>query len=795
MPKVRTGRPRVARPVLKLAEGQKPAKLDYQRWQGRVVSIINSVGSRLKHLFRQSPSEAKVLSVFDALSRSASEQYLDTYHRSLHNYHIACALQLHSVGQLGEKRANGQKKLVLGGGRKAVDHDTLENVKKTIDQSTVALAYQFLAENRHLPVGFLKRALIPHFIEIMMNEYGFSYPEAKEKVNRVILKYELTSDDKVDFERILHIKNELRYQFSPSPEPVSSKSQVNTKERLPLPADLSKPALTAPTLSRPRRTPFRLDEEDKEHIKNVVDKGHWIKVERHDLRNRVKRHLLRNKRIIAVSSMGAAVSVIFSALTTGGVGAVVTLFHYVAFTLLWSGGGEAWGIIRAMSALQKMEASSDFKLENNELGVLSELDEEKFRKFMRSLQYICSQETLTRIFNYYSELEKDAETYLASKPSAYDLDSLIKNEESKARYHYRRDNLAQAFHFFDRLYGVASRDLRRMKQEWNIHGQELWNAKFKDMSPRERLALFNRAANDKNVASQFYHYPTNKIDWLENVFPDLVHQSEWSKYKRKQARLKLGKIIDEELPDPEQENLKTNNRNDKVAGAFFLVKSSVKEYIFRWLRGGVNSTITHGFKIGWHGIKEVPKWEVAPQLPKLSLDGLATFGFFFLTDLLLDRLNTGINKQRLQEIKDGKKGATFSLGSLKHPLKKRKRTGREEINTLRKLTKDRLPDFIDRIFNLHEAHRNMINEIRDYKKLDDISPTGKPFQHLSDYDAAVMLLKWQYMEQMVQEMMIGAIGQLHSRIQEKVSTFDHRIADKILKEESPGQDTPFHPRG
>ena len=797
MPKVRTDRPRSVRSVLKLPEGQKLAKTDYERWHGRIVSVVDGITSRIKHLLNFGPSEDKALSIFDAFSHSGANQYLDTYHRSLHDYHIACSMELHDIGEVDERLVQGERRLVVAGGRKAVDDKALESVQTTIAKTSSELAYQFLAENRRLPVGFLRRALLPHFTETLVNDYGLEYQAAVKEVRTIAAGCGLTGDSKIDFERILQVKNELRWRFDPECERVAPGYSAGKAGRVSpgVPNDPSRPALTPPALEQPGHSPYQLDDEDRAHIRNVVDKGSWIKVERHDLRNRLKRYLLRNKRALAINSLGIVISTVLSALTTGGIGAAVTMLTYIGWCAAWSGGAEAIRMMKAMRAIQKMEASADFKLEGNEFGVLSELDERKFRTFMHSLRYICSHETLARLFNNYSELEKDAELRLKMTPETGSLDELIRLEEGKARYYYRRDNLAQAFHLFDQLYGTANADLNRMKSEWAVHVDDLWEHKFKSMPASKRLLLFNRAANDRRVSNSFYHYPTNKTDWLKHIFPRMAEKADSSEAEREQACSEAERIFEEELPDPYGVNEEHNAIADRVADAFYLVKDSAKAYVISWLKRGFKSTLTHGFKIGWHGVKGVPTLELAPQLPRPSLDGLAIFAFFFLTDILMERFNNALNRHRLKEIQQNKAGATFEFGGITEPLKKRRRTGREEISTLRKLSKDSLPEFVDRVLELHDAHKKMMEEIRHHKQLSEIDPTAKPFQHMDDYEAAVLLLRWQYHEQMVQGMMMGAVGQLHQRIQEKTEALDGRIHDKLVAEEQQRSRAPQMVRG
>ena len=63
-------------------------------------------------------------------------------------------------------------------------------------------------------------------------------------------------------------------------------------------------------------------------------------------------------------------------------------------------------------------------------------------------------------------------------------------------------------------------------------------------------------------------------------------------------------------------------------------------------------------------------WKSHLKLPKVSVDGLAIFGFFFMSDLLLDQINDGVNQYRLKQIRQGQTGRTGLT------MRQRNRTGR-----------------------------------------------------------------------------------------------------------------------
>ncbi|KEQ19371.1 hypothetical protein [Endozoicomonas numazuensis] len=762
-------------------EDTRLGQIDYGRWQGRIVSVFSGIGSFFKRFFGGGPSAAKALRVYDAFRHAAHNEFSSPIQRSLNDYHIACAMAYHRVCVLSEERKGQQMKLVLSGGSEQISDQVITEVRKTVSCSTVELTYKYLAEDRALPVGFLRRALIPDLIQGAMRDFNVDADTAEAMITQLAQDNGLHLESDITFERILEIKNALRWRFFPEANvPVM-------KGRNPIsPVDPSNPAATPPGLDRPKATRYKLDEADKAHIQNVVDKGGGIKLKNTDTRNRIKRYFLRNKRDFTLNSFAMVVSAVLTGLVTGGIGAAVSIFSYVAWCGVWSGGTELIRMTRAVRALQRAEVSADYKLDVNDLGVLSEMDDQKFRVFLKSLRYICSHETLTRIFNAYSELEKDAQMRLEMETNKDEshLETVIRLEEGKARYLYRRRSLQDAFKLYKRLYTAAVSDVERMDKEWEPVLDELWNCKFKNMDPVKRESLFSRAANDPRVIGKSYHFKTKQTGWWKKVFPKMTPDlSNDGSISSKEAIEELERVLEEEMPDielTEEERSRFNTHANRVASALILAKNGVRSYMKGWLKGAVKSTMVHGFKVGWHAVEGVPKLEISPYLPRPSVDGLIIFGFFFLADLFVNRYNEKINRERFAHIVGQKEGKSLTWDL----YGQRERTGREEMNTMRRLAKDEVEGFVERILKLHDSHKEIMEAVRREKQLGEVDPTSPLFHHMEDEEAAVLILRRQYHHQIISEMMMGAIGQYYESVQAKMGFWDQKMSH-IIPPQSP----------
>ncbi|WP_252177009.1 hypothetical protein [Endozoicomonas sp. 4G] len=784
-PEIRSPRgsslPAVERKELATAsEDSSLGQIDYGRWRGRIVSVFTGIGGLIKRFFGATPSAAKALRVYDSFRLAAHEELSTPIQRSLRDYHIACAMAYHHVCVLGEEKKGEATSLVLSGGSEKISEEVLAEVKKTVSCSTIELTYKYLSEDRALPVGFLKRALLPNLIQGTVKDFNVDAETAEATVVKLAQDTGLLDDKDVSFERILEIKNALRWQFAPEAqtlaEPIPARQGSVPVGRF----DPANPAATPPGLDKPRASRYQLDEVDKAYIQNVVDQGGGIKLENTDARSRIKRYFLRNKRYLALYSCSIAVSTVLIGLVTGGIAAAAALFGYIAWYGAWSGGTEMIRMTRAIRALQRAEASADYKLDMNDLGVLSEMDEKKFRVFLKSLRYICSHETLTRIFTAYSELEKDAQMRLEMEreKDESNLEAVIRLEEGKARYLYRRRNLQDAFKIYRRFYTAAVADVERMDQEWEPVLDQLWSGKFEHMDPEKRERLFSDAANDPRVIGKSYHFKTKQTGWLQKVFPKMTDDlASDGSISSKEAVAELERVLEEEMPDlelTEEERSRFNAHANSVANALILAENGVRSYLNSWLKGAFKSTMVHGFKVVWH-TAERPRLEISPYLPRPTVDGLIIFGFFFLADLFVSRYNEGINKDRFEHIAGSEEGKSMIWDW----QGQRERTGREEMNTMRRLAKDQLEDFVDRILKLHDSHKEIMKEVRFQEQLSQINAGSSTFDHMDDREAAVLILRRQYHHQIISEMMMGAIGKYYESVMTKTEYWDQQMSHLI----------------
>ena len=774
MPGFNTNGVKPVRPDVQPQHQQPETKLPvthYQQWYGRAVHTFQKVVNVFRYAASDKPTASQAFQVYETFSHDNIHEFQDDYHRALHHYKVASAMEYHKLASLDEREIAGQSEIVIGAGQKVTSTEHRKALANTLKCSSTQLCYQFLAEGRSIPAGFLNRALLPYFEDLLINDYGMAYDDAHQMLQVIATKVGLNNTRDITFERILELKNEIRWRLGPLDNETDHSATRQIESPLP---DPDRPALAPPKLPSPGTSRYHLDEDDKAYIQNTVDKGGTLKIPKHDLLNRLKRMTFRNKSGIFLNTMAVIISTAVTAVAMSGLFAGINLIVYLGWFAAWSGGTEAIRMVKVMRAMQKMERTADFAINPTDMDALKGFDENKFRVFMKNCRYVCSHETLTRIYNAYAELEKDVENSERLSQEAINTTSeAIRFEESKARYRYRKKNLDISFELFNRLYAGAIGDLRRMENEWDKEIEVLWEHKFQKKSDKERAELFKRAANDPRVADKNYHFQTSNTDWLKDIFPALETNEELGEIEHDIVLKKAGQAMREfENPDDLKEEEAVNKYPDPISNAALLIKSGVKRYIFGFIKSAFKSTVTHGLKVGWHSVKKnVPSLEITPQLPKISVDGLVIFGFFFVSDLLLSQINSGINNSRLEQMQAHKEGRTG--------INSRVRTGREEIATLRKLSKVKLSSFIDTLMTLHDAHKAIMEEMNFHKTFNSVDADSPPFSRMDDYEVAVLILRHKYYEQLMAQMTVGAIGQFHKQVQNKSTALSVRMEDVI----------------
>ncbi len=653
-------------------------------------------------------------------------------------------------------------------------------------------------EQRHLAKSQLESRLADHLKSLPLPFFDGLVPsiatelthkplepeEALQAVHGLMQRAGIKGDRDVTFERLLAFKQDYRNQY-PRHAPVTS-GLSHPAAILPNKTDIQ-PGLDAPNPSQ-----YVLDDEDVDHIMRSVADGNSLYIPKHDLRNRLKRLVLRNKRKMALFTTEAITFTVIAGLSTGGIGAAAALGGQVGGLVAVSGGIAAFRQIKSAQQKNAMGKNADYELDQDQFHdqalqqeaeslkkrfLAAGMDEKKVAAFLKNASYFCSHKAMTDIFNAYSELEKDYET--AEKLHQYAIgqkrvnlskpEHAVKTREAQDRVVYRLAQLRQIFSPYEKLMVASIQDISRMDAELDVKLDQLWKERFENNEKYQTdgkfdkdkvAALFSHAANDFRVKhKKWYQIGVDQREWVGSVLPRLktdqveveLEEGEVG-YKRAQAK-KLYNRTTEKGERGAKYVLgmaKMYSKQMVKMGAVNFVK-----LIGRAIKNGSVDTIAQGAR----GASPAP----TPAF-------LAALAVFYVGDNLSEKINGKINRWKLKKGKTG-------VGVLQ-----REQTGREKVGTARTVGKGNMEKFMTNLQKMHKKH----------EKLKKVVDNGGHHVHLktkmSDYEVAVLLLRRQRYEEDAQKLMAEGIADFHTRVVEQGNKIEDKLSDLITgtKPKKPG---------
>ncbi|PJE79158.1 hypothetical protein CI610_01877 [invertebrate metagenome] len=765
--------------------------LEHASWYGRLVKAIQNL--KYRFVSRHGKDAMKIFDAYHTGKRRYIQRsqpgkcyFGSRYYRALNDYKIALAMHQTGMGviTLLQSKENGQITLNEGNNSNAMT-DALQQIDTVLKQSVTEILYSLLTSGRKIPPAFIKRALIPHLTEQMIEQSRCTPKQALRQVHQKVRAAGIATEQDITFERILTLKNALRWQYLPQAEPTTPFTSKPSSK----PFSSTQPWLTQPTLSAPESSRYLLDEEDKTYIRLAVDNGGSIKIPRHDLRNRIKRLVLRNKRNAANRLAGLGIAMTVAGVATGGIGAVVAVFIQTVSTLsAITGLKRGINMIRLARALARVRHNTDAARLWQQGAGTDDFNEKRFSEFIDDLKLICSKESITAIHTAYAELEKDCnkrEKILAAHDDG-SLDHAIMVEESRARYLHRRAKLDEKFKAFDLFYTSVVSDIKHMDTQWYSFSHQLWHNHFRHMSSQQRQELFRKAAEDPMLQGERYYFDPEKTPWIPTLFSSVITKSQEQNKKAVAQALEFLETDDKHAHKAAQAAI----RLYQETAEFHLVKNSLKEYIKQWGKTVatsvkarapqlfLRSTFLSGVELELGRLIPELSNKMKDSLPRISGEGVIVFASFLMGDIIVEALNSTQRNDRLRKIRTG--GTDFThTGFFGHF--KRERTGREEVNTVRGAAKAKLDEMVSQLNTMHKQQKTLSEELAALEALSK-TRSHKPFGGLTEEEshrAVVLLMRRQMLKETLDHKVTGAVGLFYSTVCNKASALDKRMVDII----------------
>ena len=780
-------------------------RVESKYWHNRIISRCRQEIDRIIH----PPPSVKLNKLVNDLTKHSPNG---------DQQKVLVALKLH-VGRAIKLHQSKDGTLAFTNGNIPISTKTMEAVVQSIKQTYVEVAYAYLRKGKQLPDGYLRQLILPHIIqkvhEALQYERVSKLPVTQQQLcgrhkfsatpEQYILDLLQTAGIKDEksftFERMLEFKKDLRNNIVPSKEEqhllskeeerllskeqhllskeeerlLSKEQHLLSKEEerllskeeehllskeeqhLATRLQVSSPNNWTPThqLTEPQKTNHFIEEDDIQHIRELVSEGAlFSRVHFKDIGNRIKRTFLRNKRnqiiIFLALTTGAILAAIFPPVGMAiGIAITIELVTSISYIIFWSSSTALWRRIRMARGLRRIREYADFDYTN-----FDKTNDKKRKELIKNLRYRCKYKTFTQIYNAYAELEKQAAKIKElAKNNQKTLTESIVFEEEKALYHERRKKLESNLFFFDKLIENVVISKAIIDNRYIKDLESLWNEKFENMNPVTRQSLFRRVSRNKMLIIHSHQIKTTDPKWMHRIIPNWMNKSR--------------NTI--EPPDSKGTAIE-GAKTPTVFKAAGVIKEMFHAFILTQIKGTIFDNLVNFFKGIGRNSRTI---RLSPVAPKLTLDYVLVFVGIFFAERVADYENTKINQKRMERIVKKKPDYTRQF------FGKRLRTGREEIGTLRSLSKSQVEPMVDHLINSIKSMEEIGSILDDAKNRSKMLGKGQ-FGSMSDEDAAIIILRHAAWQQLLDKEINSAFSNFYRIVREKASDWDSKVVQDLI---------------
>ncbi|WP_157673417.1 hypothetical protein [Endozoicomonas ascidiicola] len=730
--------------------------IESKYWHNRLVSFCLKTIQRITQPPKSFLIQQQISSLSDGSDRSKIK--------------VLAALKLHSEKGTKNIPLHTAAQSTIDGSI-ALSQKTLRKVDQTLQLSSVGIGYEYYRKGKHVPDGYLENLLFPELAQMVLDSIhelkkNTSLTELQQSITdtEIAKKLVITEAEKAgikkdkdfSFERILELKQGIRNNLVISIEEQQSMSKA-VSEIDKLRKNTSNPE--PPKLEPPNKTNHFIEKEDRKHIKKLVTQDRffsWLNIK--DAANRTKRMLLRNKLhggiLLFSLAMTAVLSVIFPpAGATLGIAVLTGLGIELAYISFWSGTDSLWQRLRIFIGLKQIKKHSNFKYDT-----LDPRNDRKRMKLIKELATICKIKNFTHIYNTYAELEK-----LATKINKIDqkesIKESIKLEKLRALYKKRHKELFSNMLFFDQLRENIIINKTILEDRLRNNLLDIWEEKFSNR-PKEELEKIFLSANKKgSLIIHNQEIDSTDKEWLSKTIP----------FWMKNASTKTSP------EDNLKEKILTKQKESFFSGIKKYTKHISRSTIIRQAKkftfNNMRDLIRNAFKSKPHSA-EIVFSHTNPFSSAANASGYSSFVIAFILETLASKANQKINEKRMEEIKSGKKGTTFSLfGS-------RPRTGREEISTYQALSKNDVEPMIQLLSEAMLESDKINKKILKAKFSAPLNSLHR-YDSISDQKAAEFILKFAIWNLLIEKEKNNTVNLFYKDILEKSEKRNSEVSSAL----------------
>ena len=749
-------------------------------WHYRIVSFCKNIKNKI---LPTSPS----YQTKDLIEKLINKRKAQSPHKCL------AAFSLHT----GKKVTFEQYTLDSVKGRLYVSDEAIDLIERSVQSDGVALAFEFLEKGKKLPHGYLENVLLPEICADVRKslEYqkGSLTPEQaiyqdekvlQQKINQLMNNVGITKVSNFSMERMIALDNAIRKEIVKSVEELQlnnndtvedtqvgshvyndirikkDRSTSNFAPKISTEAS-QQHTITPPVLTPPESKDFFLRSRTITHIKKIAEnKSAFSASQIKDLANSAKRLVLRNKRSQIIFGLvvlvGAAVSMIIPPFAgiTFGVALGLSLSGNLTYMVVWKGIKKTYKNFMFLHTMRKINKYADF-----DYSKFGPEDDERRKKLIKRLTYLCKYKTFADIYDAAADLEKIKNKIdkIAKKPDLTLAES-INLEKRKASYEQKNRLLKKNMLFFDMLQENVVVHHQIIQQRHHKEINDLWEEKFANMPQARKDELLKELSKDKSLVINGQEIKITGITWWDKIIQKDVEK----------------KVVHAE-PETKDFSLK-DTKIKKVISKMLFMKGVFRTFFKGRTKSYILASVT---KI----IKNIRSRSGAIfsnlEAPQLTVQSVVMFFVFYMICLYSKRVNKKINTGRQQDILARKKRTTWSLTG------KRERTEREEIATMRVMAKKGVEPMVKDLIATTEGLEKIGSQLQRARKRGAVfeesssektpDPNKKKYSEMSDKEAAIAIIKYSAWQQLINQRVNSATKNFHDTIVDKVSEWNKKV--------------------
>ncbi len=492
------------------------------------------------------------------------------------HFRLACAFVA-----AGACRWGGDDKLEST--EQVIDKAMVDRIDALVNGSCTRLAYEFIAQNKTLPKGFLEHVFMPHFLIGMVNKTGMSEAEARSMLEDVLASpaVNITREADITLEHVMELKNRLVQMGlwqREAPEPVTTGRTTDE-------------SVERPCLPPPQQR-YQCDREDLWLIHYQVEHHRFLKFAS-DFAHRIRHWAQRNKRVIGLEVTEVLTVAIITGITTGGIGAAVYLGSRAIFKIIQVGIEAAIAAVRSVFSRRKVEgveAALGRRLSQNgsqsldsrevkDIASLENPDEENPHRHIKQLlegtEYLSREHSLTNMTNLLLDMKTLSEDMDRLEPRAGDSveDSIrLQKLHTLALQHSARFDAAAKD--YDKMVVAGVQKVSELNSRFERMFTPLWEP-FRAL-PDDRIdAIFNEAANHPSVKGRWYLPAEDRLRWIQGIVPD-----EPGNLSSRVIRERIGRAILGRNTARDGVNVSSNKARRKVVKVTLMGRDLVFSYVW-----------------------------------------------------------------------------------------------------------------------------------------------------------------------------------------------------------------------